>query len=319
MLLTPEVLTITVLNVLFLFFAIIAFYFSVKILLKYRNNATTPEQYKLEKQSYLVATIIKFIFYIKIPLFAFFIFTLDKISTILPGAMCGAGVVNATKYGTALLVLKIINLYLFAFWIVLNKEDMQSETQKYLKAKFFIFLIAFVLLALEIFLQDLMFYSIDVKSVVDCCGAIYSTTDGTYMAKLLNASPTLLLSLFYGIFILMALSYIMKNKYTFSLLNILFIIISLISLIAFFGTYIYELPTHHCPFCMLQKDYHYVGYLLYFLLFAGTFYGVTIGLIDFKKEELQKRYKISLIFNFLYLLTVTYFPVSYYLKNGVLL
>jgi hypothetical protein len=317
-LLTPEVITIVILNAVILFFAAVAFYFSIKILLHYNKEATTPKQYRLEKRSYLVATIIKFIFYVKIPLFAFFIFTLDKISTILPGAMCAAGVVSATQYGTGLLLLKILNLYLFAFWIVLNGEDMKSEEQKYLKMKFLLFAIAFVLLLCEIFIQDLMFYSIDVTSVVDCCGSIYSTTDGTYLSYFLNASPSITLSLFYGIFFLMFLSFIFKNRYLFSLLNLLFIIIALLTLIAFFGTYIYELPTHHCPFCMLQKDYHYIGYLLYLTLFIGTFEGLLTGLIEFD-DELQKKYRLSLIFNALYLLLVTYYPLSYYMKNGVFL
>jgi len=318
-LLTPEVLTITILNAVILIFAIIAFYFSVKILLKYNPVLTTPKQYQMQMQSYLVATIIKFILYVKIPLFVFFIFTLDKIATILPGAMCGAGVVNATEYGTRLLMLKIVNLYLFSFWIVLHHEDMKSEEQKYLKTKFFIFTIAFVLLLTEIFLQNLMFYSIDVNSVVDCCGAIFSTTDGSYLSKLLNIKPVFLLSIFYGIYLLMMAMYFLKNKYLFALFNLFFIISALVTLIAFFGTYIYELPTHHCPFCFLQKEYHYIGYILYLTLFIGTFEGLIVGFIDFSEKDLNEKYKLSLVFNFIYLLLVSYYPLRYYYENGVFL
>ncbi len=317
MLLTPEVLTISILNLLFFIFASIAFYFSVKIVLKYDNNATTTMQYNLEKQSYLVATIIKFIFYFKVLLFVFFIFTLDDISNILPGAMCGAGVVNATQYGTYLLILKIINLYIFAYWLVLNNEDMKSEEQPYLKFKFKVYIFAFFLLLLEIGLESAMFFSIDTKNVVDCCGSIFSTTDGTYMAYLLNIDPSILLSSFYAIFLLIIFSYIIKNKYLFSLLNLLFVVVALVSLIAFFGTYIYELPTHHCPFCLLQKDYNYIGYFLYIFLFIGTFYGIVIGVINFTKEEENIKYKISLFFTTLYVILVSYYPLAYYMKNGV--
>jgi len=319
MLLTPEILTLDILNILFLFFATVAFYFSVRIVLLYDANATTPLQYRLEKQSYLVATIIKFIFAIKIPLFIFFIFTLDNISTILPGAMCGAGVVNATEYGTPLLILKILNLYLFGYWIVLNSEDMKSQERKYLRLKFFVFIVAYFLLLSEIISQIVMFLSIDVKSVVDCCGAIFSTTNGTYMAEVLGMKPLYMLGMFYGVYSAMLISYFLKNKYIFSLLNLLYLIIALISLIAFFGTYIYELPTHHCPFCLLQKDYDYIGYFLYITLFIGTFYGLITGLIEFKKKECQRKLDISMTFNTLYLIVVSYYPLAYYLKNGVFL
>jgi len=317
MLLTPEVLTIDIVNLLFFIFASIAFYYSVKIVLKYDFNATTILQYNLEKRSYLVAIIIKFIFYIKILLFIFFVFTLDNISNILPGAMCGAGVVNATVYGNYLLILKIINLYIFAYWLVLNNEDMKSEKQIYLKLKFKVYIFAYFLLMLEIGLESMMFFSIDTKSVVDCCGAIFSTTNGTYMARLLSTSPSILLSSFYAVFVFIIFAYIVKNRYLFSLMNLLFIIISLITLIAFFGIYIYELPTHHCPFCMLQKDYNYVGYFLYIFLFIGTFYGIVLGLIDFSKKDENVKYKISLFFTTLYVLFVSYYPLSYYVKNGV--
>jgi len=318
-LLTPEIITLNILNILFLLFGSVAFYNSARILLFYDTNATTPLQYKLEKESYLVATIIKFIFYIKIPLFIFFIFTLNKISTILPGAMCAAGVVNATEYGTALLILKILNLYLFGFWIVLNQQDMRSREHKYMKLKFFVFVFAYLLLVIEIVSQIVMFLSIDVKSVVDCCGAIFSTTDGTYMAQILSIKPLYMLSLFYGIFMFILFSYLIKNRYLFSFFNLLFLIVSLMSLISFFGTYIYELPSHHCPFCLLQKDYNYIGYILYVLLFLGTFYGVVVGFISFEVNELRKKIRVSILFDLIYVVIVSYYPLSYYLKNGVLL
>ncbi len=314
---TPEVITIDILNLLFAFFATFAFYYSVKILYRYDRNATTPLQYNLEKQSYLVSVVIKFIFYTKVLLFIFFIFTLDDISNILPGAMCGAGVVNATQYGTYLLILKVINLYIFAYWLALNSEDMKSEQQIYLQLKLKVYLFAYFLLMLEIGLESLMFLSIDTKSVVDCCGSIFSTTDGTYMARLLGMNPIILLGSFYALFTCIVVAYRVRNRYLFSLMNLLFVIVALVSLISFFGTYIYELPTHHCPFCLLQKDYNYIGYLLYIFLFVGTFFGIVIGVISFKKEEEKSKYKVSLFFTTLYVLLVSYYPLAYFLKNGV--
>jgi len=290
---------------------------SLKIVRKWDANATTKLQYSLEKQSYLTATIIKYIFYIKLPLFLFFIFTLDKISFVLPGAMCGAGVVNASEYATPLLFLKIINLYLFAYWITLDKEDMQDESQPYLKLKFQLFLLFYILFVVEIFLETLMFLNIDIKSVVDCCGAIFSTNDDTYISLALNMPRSLLLSLFYSNFILMLIVSRVQKPKLFALLNLLFILLSLLSLVAFFGTYIYELPSHHCPFCLLQQDYSYVGYLLYGVLFVGTFHGLVIGFIPFKSEVVKGYYKVSLVLNFSYVAIVTLYPLAYFIRNGV--
>ncbi|MEA2098665.1 MAG: hypothetical protein U9P72_00885, partial [Campylobacterota bacterium] len=186
MILTPEILAILILNTIFGFFAIIAFILSLRIYLKWDLESTSSSQYKLEKQSYLTATIIKYIFIIKIPLFLFFVFTLDKISNILIGAMCGAGVVDATEYGTYLFVLKIINLYILAYWLSLHGEDIKHENQPYTRLKFGIFILAFFLFMIELILEVVMFNAIDIKEMVDCCGTIYSTSSTTYIADILN-------------------------------------------------------------------------------------------------------------------------------------
>ncbi|MBU0721027.1 hypothetical protein KJ877_06755 [bacterium] len=317
MILSPEVLTIFILNALFAFFALIAFYLSIKIFLNWNYNSVSELQYRLEKQSFLAATIIKFIFLIKVPLFLFFIFTLDKISNVITGAMCGAGVVNATDYGTYLIVLKILNLYFFAYWIVLHNEDMKNENQPYTRRKFGIFIVAFLLLTAEIILEGIMFNAIDLQEIVDCCGAIYSSAANSYISNIFSLKTPLMLSLFYGNFLLILIFYFLRYRYLFAVANVVFIIVSLISLISFFGTYIYELPTHHCPFCFLQKEYHYTGYFIYIFLFIGTFYAIVVGFINSSLRDLERNFTVSLLFNLLYVILLSSYPVLFYIKNGV--
>ena len=315
MILTPEVLAILILDAIFLFFGLIAFVLSIKIFLKWDMSATTQEQYSLEKQSYLSATIIKYIFAIKLPLFLFFVFTLDKISTLLTGAMCGAGVVDATDYGAYLLIIKLINLYLFGFWLTLHYLDIKSPNLPYTKLKFEFFIVAFLFLIVEILLEGIMFGSIDIDKMVSCCGTLYSSSSTSAIGAIFSIDTTLLLSLFYGIFGLMLFFYIMKYRYLFALANLIFLVVALISLIQFFGTYIYELPTHHCPFCFLQSDYYYIGYLLYSLLFLGSFYGMRVGILRILGENRDGKY--SIIFSTLYVILVTVYPIVYFFRNGV--
>jgi len=110
MFLTPEILTLQIINLVFIIFSFIAFYLSIKIYFNWNHNSTSKKQYKLERESYLASVIIKYIFIVKIPIFLFFIFTLDKLSDIITGAMCAAGIVDATDYGNYLLIIKILNL-----------------------------------------------------------------------------------------------------------------------------------------------------------------------------------------------------------------
>ena len=117
------------------FFGVIAFFLSFRLALYWNNDASTPLQYRLTKQSYLVATIIKYIFMLKLPLFAFFIYTCDKLSNIIAGAMCASGVVNSVDFGLYLTLFKLFNLYLFGFWVVLHALDINSETLRIVTGK----------------------------------------------------------------------------------------------------------------------------------------------------------------------------------------
>lgn len=310
--LIPEVIAIFILNGIFLVFATVAFVLSLKIAKNWDMEKTTTLQYTLEKQSFLTATIIKYIFIIKLPLFLFFVFTLDKISNILIGAMCAAGVVDATQYGIYLFVLKILNLYLFGFWIVLNKTDLSKEHLPFTKLKFTIFCIFYFVLVAEIILETMMFLAIDPSRMVSCCGTLYSSTSASYISTLFQVSNGVHIVSFYTAFAFLILAYFLKNRLLYAVISAVFIIISIVSLIAFFGTYIYELPTHHCPFCFLQKDYYYVGYLLYSTLFAGTFFGILLAFF-----ENEKLFFYSFVFIIIYVLVITYYPLCYYIRNGV--
>jgi hypothetical protein len=57
-------------------------------------------------------------------------------------------------------------------------------------------------------------------------------------------------------------------------------IVSVVALISFISIYIYELPTHHCPFCLLHQEYGYVGYFLYAAILTSTVTGMGAGIID---------------------------------------
>jgi len=307
---SAETLTIEILDVIFFIFSIISFFISLKIYLNWDINSTKPLQYHLEKLSFLTQTVIKYIFVFKIPLFLFFIFTLDKISNVITGAMCAVGVVNATEVGIYLLVLKIINIYLFGFWLLLNSIDTQNENLPYTKTKFGIYLFLFFLLLAEIAMEIYMFNTLDVSKLVSCCGTVFSSSSSSLISNIFSIDTKFLLVFFYANFLLLFIT--KRFKVAFGVLNLSFLVISLISLILFFSTYVYELPTHHCPFCILQKEYHYIGYLFYTFLFTGTFFGISYALFNIKRYA-----KLSLLFNSLYVVSVSFYPLYFFIKNGV--
>lgn len=317
MTLTPEIIVLVLLDSIFLLLSIVAFALSFKIGLKWNLESDSSAQYTLEKQSYLVSIIIKYIFILKLPLFLFFIYTCDTLSTIITGAMCAAGVVNSVDYGLYLIVFKILNLYLFGFWLLLNKEDMKHIDRPYTRLKFLVFLGFFFPLMMEIILEIMFFASLNISKIVSCCGTLFSATSTSYLSLLFSVDPMLLLILFYGTYGVLLLGAKVRESYLFIGANIFFLIISIVSLIVFFSPYVYELPTHHCPFCLLQTDYYGIGYAMYIFLFVGTFYGIAGVLIERMVHVNRQTYSVSVIFNTCYCVTVSSYPIVYYIRNGV--
>jgi hypothetical protein len=62
-------------------------------------------------------------------------------------------------------------------------------------------------------------------------------------------------------------------------LTALLLPVGLAAVVSWLSPYVYELPTHHCPFCLLQREYHWVGYPLYGALLGGSLTGAGVGVL----------------------------------------
>jgi len=71
----------------------------------------------------------------------------------------------------------------------------------------------------------------------------------------------------------------------FGVLAMLHFPLALAAIVAFIAPYIYEQPNHHCPFCLLQAEHGYAGWVLYLPLFLGTAAGIGAGLADSVRTE----------------------------------
>lgn len=140
--------------------------------------------------------------------------------------------------------------------------------------------------------------------ITSCCGTLFSE-DAQSLAGNVAALPSnigkvvfylsAVLTLRSGIHFLIT----GRAARVFSALSTWLLFFSLVSIISFISIYFYELPTHHCPFCLLQKEYHYIGYPVYLSLFAGGIMGTGVGIIQRFKDitslkdvipTLQKRF-----------------------------
>ncbi len=301
---------------LLLLLSVIAFFGTLLILKDWDFHATSTKQYRLEKISYLVILIITISLYIKIILVPYFAYSIDELSNIVPGAMCAAGIINANEYGSPLLFLKFFILWMIGVWLIINHEDIKAKNYPYIKKKFYFFLFIFSLIVLEFSTEILYFSNISTQKPVSCCSVIFGLSGNNGIP--FGLSISLLVTLFYLIFILNIILALQKSRTLLAISSLFFLYIAYYALINFFGTYIYQLPTHICPFCMLQKEYFFVGYFLWGSLFLGIFFSIsnfTLKLIIDK--EIDSFYRYSIIFNTIFILLSTIYPITYYIFNGV--
>ncbi|MEA1915913.1 MAG: hypothetical protein U9N42_00115 [Campylobacterota bacterium] len=317
--LSTEVIVLLFLDAVVLLFAFVAFIASLSILKSWNFNSTLPLQYALERRNYLVSTITYFIVVIKVVLFLLFIFSIDSLASIIPGAMCGSGVINSNEYGINLLITKLFVLFLLTIWLNLNKLDLEATNYPFIHKKYLVFISAFVLILIEMLLELFYFSNISTTQPTLCCSVTFGVSSAISLLPA-GLQTTTLLILFYLVFLLTILSNWFKYLNLSFVSNGLFLFLGYLSLTYFFGTYIYELPTHKCPFCMLQYEYNYIGYILWASLVIGTFFGMSNYVIEkLTKKKSHYMYNYSSIFNTIFVLCCTYFVLAYYARNGVFL
>ena len=145
------------------------------------------------------------------------------------------------------------------------------------------------MILLETYLQANYFLRLKPNIITSCCGTLFSTETLILPSELGFLSGIETSAVFYLVLLLTVGTgsfYFLKGKgaYLFSAACIVALAVSVVSIFSFVSCYIYELPTHHCPFCILQKEYGYIGHLIYVTLLGGTVAGLSVGaLMPFRK------------------------------------
>jgi hypothetical protein len=277
------------------------------------NNA----QYKLEKQSYLVRLLIQYALIGKIILLFYYVYMLDALAPEIPGAMCAVGVIGTSDWGLAALLTKIINIFAFGLWLLLDKHDRQFANFPYTRSKFALYLLIYGLYLIEVIFTLQYLLAINPGEAVACCATVFQQGENSFGNYASSIKTAIILPLFYGLFTFLV--FFLQRRYLrlAAIFGVLFAFSAVLAVIRFFATYIYELPTHHCPFCLLQSEYYAIGYVLYSLLFLGTFYALSQWLL---KEIWQIDYHRggkALLYLSLFVFGVSFYVIRYYLLHGV--
>lgn len=198
--------------------------------------------------------------------------------------MCAVGSLNVNQWGFPVVILKILTFLLAGLWLIINFADNRGFDYPLIKVKYLLLLIITPLILAETIMQSNYFLGLNPEVITSCCGSLFTAdTKGVASDIISFPLPTMEVAFYAAMIGSLALGAGFyrtgKMGYWFSAAISLTFLISIASFISFISIYFYELPTHHCPFCILQKEYGYIGYFLYLLLLLGGLTGMGVGLL----------------------------------------
>lgn len=284
MILHPAILALLLIALLTSVMGVYAGFYGMRIINRWDPASGSEQQLELERRTYLISIIMIYILSFELMSLFLFIYTADDLHPLFTGAMCAAGALAVNSFGYPALLLKIVNFLLAGVWLILNHTDNKGYDYPLIRIKYKLLYLIVPLLVMECFLLLAYFAGVKPDIITSCCGSLFSQQSVSVSGDLASLPVIpMQLAFFTGILITVSsgLLFYLKGRtaYLFSIASAVTFLIAAASIVSFISLYFYELPTHHCPFCLLQAEYHHIGYLLYATLLGGAVTGIGTGVL----------------------------------------
>jgi len=310
----------------------VAFVSALKIIRRWDTSSYDPGQIDLERRSELVAIIVSWSLVSGILSLIVFERTNDSLVPFIPGAMCPIGVLGQNEFwGYAALYTKIAGVFVYGLWIVLNRIDADVEGFPLTRLKNAYTLALFPFLLLDVSFQVAYFSKLDPNVITSCCGVVFEPGGGqsyaSSVASLPPESTRWLVGIYFAVFLALSRAISFEKMVWGRTLHALFsaagFFLGMAGVIAFASPYIHQMPALHCPFCILQSEYHHYGYGIYIPLFLASLLGIFPGVLNLllkhypSAKERIERSQIGMIrlsrIAWLAFLVMIFLPMVFYL------
>ena len=240
------------------------------------------EQLRLERRGWLADTLMQWAVVFTTLSLPLFIYTVEDLHPLFVGAMCATGTLNANPVGWHLLWIKLLLFLAGGLWWVATRLDRQTPDAPLTRPRFLALITLLPLATADLAMMTVYFGGLEPEIITSCCGSLFGSGSRGVAGELaaLPLRPTitafyLAAGLFGGMLVLCRWQ---KEPLWRTLLAGTaagFCCVALVSVVTFISVYFYRLPSHHCPFDLLQGHYHFIGYPLYLCLFGATFCGLV--------------------------------------------
>ena len=285
MVLSPPILALLCCSVVVCGLTIIAAAVGVSAVVGWNHHSNGRRQLLRERRWLLVETSLRLILVLQLLSLLIFIATADHLKTLFTGAMCAVGSLSASPIGVPALMVKTAAFVLCGLWLVTDRASPAAATTGLVRFKVaFLVVLAGVLVA-ENLLQHRYFADLDPEIITSCCATVFDSKTGSVAAELASLPVGWSRLTFFGglgVTAAAGLWAIGRRRSTlpYSILAVILGLITCAAVVTWIAPAYYELPTHHCPLCLLAADQGYVGYPLYLLLATAVIAGAGSGLVQ---------------------------------------
>ena len=254
-------------------------------------------QIRLENETWLASTLVEYALAIQALSLLIFILAADSYSQVIAGAMCATGSLLANDFGMPALYVKLAGFFLYGFWILIHQMDICSESYPLVRINYGYLLLLAPVVIVDIFLQTMYIAELDPDIITSCCAVVFSESTGENANLLGSLSQPVMLGLYYGTMVLLIGMGLARNdrlplvslpdgkvktalSFGYATFWLWFFGLALVVITTTISSYIYAMPFHRCPFCIIKPEYHYIGVFIYFTLIIGVFFGISVALAE---------------------------------------
>jgi len=275
MLLNPAILALLAVSAVVTVLVGMAAAFAMRVLQHWDIASGSERQLRLERRTYLIATLVAFSFVAEIVSLLLFVYNAEAMHTQFVGAMCATGVLNANAWGWPALFLKIAAFFAGAAWLTLNRLDNQGWDYPLIRVKYGALLAIAPLVAAEAVVQTQYFLNLQPDVITSCCGTLFSADAAGVAGEVAGLAPRDAAIALIGSAVLVLgagawLHWRGTGGLAFAGAGAFAFVVALAAVVSLIALYVYEHPHHHCPFCILKAGHDHIGYWLYLPLFAAT-------------------------------------------------
>ena len=262
-------------------------FFSVRLLRHWNLASGARRQIELERRTYLISTTLTLVMGLQGLALLLMVFNADSMAPMLIGAMCAFGTFNASVYGFPALYAKIALFFVAVVWLAMNHADMKARDYPLTRRKYALLLLIAPLGLADAGLSLAYFADLKTDTLTSCCGSVFNPEKAGVGADAAALDPkTALALLFVSLGFTTALGWLADRRpvvaASYGAVSAAFFAVALVAVVSAVSIYIYENPHHHCPFCLLKREYSYIGFALYVPLFLGTACGLASGVLSIR-------------------------------------